>query len=66
MKAGQAWTLLGLTFIATEALVFHLYGRKYNTKKFYCAKNLSKVGADALPLSRRSFESYVKAKVKTE
>ena len=29
MKAGQVWTLSGLTFIATEALVFHLYGRKY-------------------------------------
>ena len=29
MKAGQVWILSGLTFIATEALVFHLYGRKY-------------------------------------
>ena len=63
MKAGQVWTQSDLTFIATEALIFHLYGRKYQS--VLLRKGPKQIRSSAFSLCRPSSESYVKAIVKT-
>ena len=63
MKAGQVWTQSDLTFISTEALIFHLYGTKYQS--VLLRKGPKQKRSSAFSLWRSSSESYVKAIVKT-